>query len=159
MRPVAAAVLAAACMAAGLPRAFADDDLVLTFACEAETQASGVPAESLAWGRAFTVTVPFGEGESLALLDPETAKPRVTVHAADVLPGALRLPGEDAVLLWSRAMSRRAPLVGQAIRANGHVVALVLSRPRDASGDRTLTLFDSERAAAWNGLCREGPAR
>jgi hypothetical protein len=137
--------------------ALADDDVVLAFGCSVEKQASGVSRDSPAWGHEFRVTVPFGEGESLALLDPETARPRITVHAADVLPGALKLPGEDAVLLWSRAMSRRAPLVGQAIRANGHVVTVLLSRPRDGSGDRSLTVFDSESAAAWDGQCRAAP--
>jgi hypothetical protein len=154
MSPARLVALAAALSCGLAGGAAAEDDVVLSFACAVESQASGAPAGGPAWGRELTVTVPFGEGESLALLDPETARPRVTVHPADVLPGALRLPGEDAVLLWSRAMSRRAPLVGQAIRANGHVVTVLLSRPRDAGGDRTLTLFDSEGAATWDGQCR-----
>jgi hypothetical protein len=156
MRAAASAALVLALSAFLAGPAAAEDDVVLSFACAIERQASGTPAAGPAWGRDFTATVPFGEGESLALLDPETANPRVTVHAADVLPGALRLPGEDAVLLWSRAMSRRAPLVGQAIRANGHVVAVLLSRPRDDAGGRSLTLFDSESASAWDGQCRQG---
>lgn len=139
-------------LVAALPAGAAqgEDEPVLRLACTLQQDAA-VPGP--VWGRSFAATLPFGEGRSLALLDPETGRPAMTVHAADVLAGALRLPGEEAVLLWTRAMSRRAPLVGQAIRANGHGVTLLLSRPEGEGGARSLTLFDSEGARAWSGSC------
>jgi hypothetical protein len=136
--------------------AAADDDVVLTFACDL-AHAADSPAATPDWGDAFTVTVPFGEGESLALLDPESGKVRATIHASDVLAGTLRLPQETATLVWTRAMSRRAPLVGQAARSDGHLVVLALAAPRGGSGARALQLFDTASARAWNGQCRQAP--
>jgi hypothetical protein len=145
----AALVLILAALPAGGARG--EDEAVLRLACTLREGAAAVPSAP-AWGRSFAATVPFGEGHSLALLDPETGRPTTTVHSADVLAGRLGLPGEEAVLLWTRAMSRRAPLVGQAIRPNGHGVTLLLARPA-GDGGRSLTLFDSETATAWQGTC------
>lgn len=131
------------------------DDTVLSFSCELTRPADG-PA-SPDWGATFSITVPFGEGESLALLDPETGAVRATIHASDVLAGTLRLPQETLTLVWTRAMSRRAPLVGQAVRGDGHVVVLAVAAPRAGSGARLLQVFDTASALAWPGQCNPLP--
>lgn len=122
------------------------------FACRIGS-AAGEASVFPVWGREFSVTVTFGEGESLALLDPETGAPQGMVHRSDVLTGQFVAPAETGTIVWTRANSRRAPLVGLTVRSDGHVVTLMLDRAAASGPERALTVLDSASAAIWRGSC------
>lgn len=149
MRPCAAAALAAML---SVP-ARAETTMQLRFDCKLGTSPAPAAQASPAWGSAFTASIAFGEGESLALLDPETKAPQGTVHGADVLAGQFAAGSETATLLWTRAHSSRGALVGLAIRPDGHVVTLVLERSAGGRDNRRVSVLDSASSKAWPGVC------
>src|SRR5579871_197708 len=111
--PIAAALLAA-------PLAHAGD---LVFACKGEAAPESHAASSGAV--AFKASAHFGEGDLLALADPETKQVARVLYDAEVVSGALTFDdGSEAAIVWTRLSGATGPLVGQAVASDGDALAL-----------------------------------
>jgi hypothetical protein len=103
---------------------------------------------------AFAVSATFGEGEILALVDPETKAVERTLYDAEATSGALRFKdGSEATIVWTRMSGVSGPLLGQAIASDGDVVALSIDRAPDSSAGRPFTLFRAAGADLYRGVC------
>lgn len=106
-----------------------------------------------AWGDAFTVSVPFGEGAALALIDPESQAVRSMVYGADVLVGVFSVSGDEWPVVWTRATSTRAALLGQVVRSDGHLITVVMGRAPSVGSNRDGRIFDTQSNMAWRLNC------
>lgn len=135
--------------------------------CAVEPGADGASPD---WGRAFSVGIPFGEGVGLALIDAETQAVIRMAYAADVLAGRFQAGSEDLPLTWTRATAARAPLVGLAIRGDGHLLTIVIDRAGAASAAgpssgaitrqplRAARVHDTRAQATWAAQCQPAAA-
>ena len=141
MRRIAALLVAAVLLGGAGP---------MTLQCSVPPGPDGTSPD---WGRAFIVTVPFGEGAGLALVDAETQRPIRMAYAADVLDGRFQSGAEDIPLIWTRATSARAPLIGQAIRSDGHILTLSIDRAIQGQAVRIARLHDTKAKTTWSADC------
>ncbi len=104
----------------------------------------------------FEVSVRFGEGEILALVDPETSKVETALYDAEVTSGSLRIKTGDVLpIVWTRLSGVTGPLIGEAIASDGDVLALSVEG-QEASGEgRPFALFAAADASAYRGVCKE----
>jgi hypothetical protein len=94
-------------------------------------------------------------GELVALTNPENGKIVRLVHDAEALSGTLRIEGEDdALVVWTRASSTRARLVGHALRSTGDLYAITLASPEGPIATRTFGLYDTATETLRHGTCR-----
>jgi hypothetical protein len=102
----------------------------------------------------FETDVPFGEGNFLALSNPETGKVEKLVYPMEVLTGSFRqerAPPEEIV--WTLATSKRGEFVGQVVRSDGQILSLTIaSAPKD-SAERPFLLFDTAAGSLYRGSC------
>lgn len=136
------AALAAAVLAGGAAP--------MTLQCRLDPASGGALPD---WGGSFTATVPFGEGVGLALVDPESQKVQRMAHGADVLDGAFAAGDETAILVWTRATSARAALIGQAIRGDGHLLTISVARAGAGDAPRAVQVYDTRPDQKWTGAC------
>lgn len=126
-------------------------------ALEMKCRLIDVPAASAPaapdWGRSFSVSVPFGDGQGLALVDPDSQAILRMLYAADVAVGQFVTPAEEAPITWTRASSVRARLLGQVIRSDGNLITLAIDRLPENGLDRGARVFDSASGLAWTGAC------
>ena len=102
----------------------------------------------------FAVSVSFGEGEILALIDPETKAVERTLYDAESTYGSLRFnDGYETTVVWTRMSGAAGPLLGQAIASDGDVIALSIARAPEGSSDRPFVLFATASAALYRGTC------
>jgi hypothetical protein len=102
----------------------------------------------------FEVSVSFGEGEILALVDPETKAVERTLYDAESTYGSLRVKdGSEATVVWTRTSGAAGPLLGQAIASDGDVIALSIGRAPEGSSDRPFVLFAAASASVYRGTC------
>ncbi|HZZ61930.1 MAG TPA: hypothetical protein VFE63_12265 [Roseiarcus sp.] len=104
----------------------------------------------------FEVSLRFGEGEILALIDPETSKVDTILYDAEVTSGSLRFKGEnERRVIWTRLSGVMGPLVGEAVDSDGDIVALSIERRAPDGGGRPFALFDASGGSAYRGVCRQ----
>lgn len=108
---------------------------------------------SPAWGDSFTVSVPFGEGAGLALIDPENQSVRSLVYGAEVLVGAFSAGGDEWPVVWTRATSARAALLGQVVRSDGHIITVEIRRAQLPGSNRDGQIYDTQSTTAWHLNC------
>ncbi len=102
----------------------------------------------------FEVSISFGEGEILALVDPESSKVEKVIYDAELTSGSMRLAdGYEATIVWTRMSGSAGPLVGQAITGDGDVIALSVDRAAAGSTERPFVLFAAASASAYRGTC------
>ena len=102
----------------------------------------------------FEVLVRFGEGEILALVDPETSKVDTALYDAEVASGEMRLKSEDAMrVIWTRLSGDTGPLIGEAIAGDGDLLALSVERQEAGGERRPFALFAAAGATAYRGVC------
>lgn len=103
----------------------------------------------------FEVSVQFGEGEMLALVDPETSKVETVLYDAEVTSGLLRFKGgDDRRIVWTRMSGQTGPLVGEAVASDGDIVALSIERRTTDVDERPFALFAAAGGSAYRGVCR-----
>lgn len=119
----------------------------MSLACELN-QPDGPP-----WGTSFHLSVPFGEGAGVALVEPDSQHVVAMLHSADVLVGAFTVAGDTARILWTRASSARAPLLGLVIQSDGNLLTIRVDRPSGNPVTRALKLFDTATDTVWPGHC------
>jgi hypothetical protein len=103
----------------------------------------------------FQLSVRFGDGFLIALTEPQTGKVDRLVYDAEVLTGTLHRPGSPAqTIVFTRATSLRASLVGTGITSNGDLVSLVIRSAATGQSDRAFTLFETAGATLLHGSCR-----
>jgi hypothetical protein len=89
----------------------------------------------------FEVSITFGEGELLALVDPETSKVDKIIYDAESTSGSLILgEGYETTIVWTRTSGATGPLVGQAITSDGDVIGLSIE-PARAGSEQPFVLF------------------
>ena len=104
----------------------------------------------------FEVSAAFGEGEILALVDPETRKLEQPLYDAETTSGPLRFgDGDAATIVWTRMSGRDGPLTGEAVLSDGNVAALSIDRPSEAAGARPFILFLAADVSLYRGVCSE----
>ena len=102
----------------------------------------------------FEVSVQFGEGEILALVDPETSKVETVLYDAEVTSGLLRFKGgDDRRIIWTRMSGLIGPLVGQAVASDGDIIALSIERRTTEADERPFALFAAAGGSAYRGVC------
>ncbi len=106
----------------------------------------------------FEVTAHFGEGEILAMVDPDTSKIELILYDAEVTSGSLRFKdGDERRVIWTRMSGVTGPLVGEAIASDGNVVALSIEQEARDGVERPFALFSAADGSAYRGVCRPGP--
>lgn len=102
----------------------------------------------------FEVSVRFGEGEILALVDPETSRVKTVLYDAEVKSGSLRFKdGDEKRVVWTRLSGATGPLVGEALASDRDVIALSVDR-QAPDGGRPFALFAAAGGRAYRGDCR-----
>jgi hypothetical protein len=107
------------------------------------------------WGTGFHLSVPFGEGAGVALVEPDSQRVMAMLHSSDVLVGVFAVAGDTARILWTRASSARAPLLGVVIQSDGHLLTIQVDRPFGNPATRPLKLFDTATDTIWPGHCSQ----
>ncbi len=104
----------------------------------------------------FQVSIPFGEAAGVAQIEPESQHVIAMLYAADVLVGAFVSEGETGKILWTRASSARATLVGLIMRSDGNILTIKVERKPGGTARRGFKAFDSATDRVWFGYC-SGP--
>ena len=125
----------------------------LALVCRIEKPLTSAERAEPDWGSDFTLTVPFGEGSGLALVDPDTQRIERMLFASDVLIGQFSAHGASETVAWTRASSARAPLLGHIIRSDGHMIVVSLARAGETAAARTVRLYETASGALWSGRC------
>jgi len=131
----------------------------VTLAC-AGRLAFGLAPPSFASGSelTFEASVTFGEGEILALVDPETKAVERVLYDAESTSGSLRFKdGDESTIVWTRMSGAAGPLLGQAIASDGDVATLSIERAPEGSRDRPFVLFATASASLYRGTCAARP--
>ena len=85
----------------------------------------------------FEVSATFGEGATVALVDPETSAIRQPLYDAETTIGHLRfVSGEEATIVWTRMSGADGALMGGAILSDGDVLALTVERAAQGATQR-----------------------
>lgn len=104
----------------------------------------------------FEISVRFGEGEILALVDPETSKVETALCDAEVTSGSLRIKSGDLLpIVWTRLSGATGPFIGEAIASDGDVLALSVEGQEAGGQGRPFALFAAADASAYRGVCKE----
>lgn len=102
---------------------------------------------------ALEVSATFGEGEILALVEPQTRKIEPPLYDAEATSGALRFSDGDATtIIWTRMSGRDGPLLGVAVLSDGDVLTLSVDRPSGGAG-RAFALFLAADSSLYRGHC------
>jgi hypothetical protein len=112
---------------------------------------NGAPARATI---AFEVTVPFGDGDFLALANPETGKPEKLLRDMEVLSGSFRIEREaPQTIVWTRTAGRSGSLTGQVIGSDGEIFSLTIAGAPAGFMERPFVLFSSAAGALTRGSC------
>jgi hypothetical protein len=107
----------------------------------------------------FEVSVTFGEGAIVALVDPETGAIRQSLYDAESTSGRIRFgDGEETTIVWTRMSGLGGALVGEAIMSDGDVLTLTIERGSDAAVERPFVLFAAASASLFRGACTAAAA-
>lgn len=125
----------------------------LELSCRISTSSPDAGPATPEWGETFTASVPFGEGSGLALIDPESQAVRSMVYGTDVLVGSFSASGNEWPVMWTRATSARAALLGQVVRSDGNLISLVIGRAQPSGSTRDGQIYDTQSTKAWRLQC------
>jgi hypothetical protein len=102
----------------------------------------------------FEVSATFGEGATVALVDPETSAIRQPLYDAETAVGHLKFSGgEETTIVWTRMSGSDGALMGGAILSDGDVLALTIERAAQGTPQRPLILFSAASASLVRGTC------
>ena len=108
----------------------------------------------------FEVSATFGEGATVALVDPETNAIRQPLYDAETTVGHLRFAGgEETTIVWTRMSGAAGALMGEAIMSDGDVLALTVDPVAQGTAQRPFTLFAAASASIVRGTCVPAPQR
>jgi hypothetical protein len=117
------------------------------------SEGRGPPSFASAGEAKFTVTATFGDGATVALVDPETSKVLKPLYDAETTIGQLGFAGgEETTIVWTRMSGADGALMGEAILSDGDVLALTVD-PAQGTAQRSFTLFAAESATLVRGTC------
>jgi hypothetical protein len=133
--------------------ALADDSAPLTLECAGEL-AFSLPLAKSANAISFLTTVPFGEGNFLALANPETGKIERPLYDMEVLSGSFQVAERPPeAIVWTRTSGRSGELIGQAIASDGQIFSLAIQKAAAGSALRPFVLFGTAAATLYRGNC------
>ena len=102
----------------------------------------------------FGVSATFGEGATIALVDPETNAIRQPLYDAETTIGHLKFSGgEETTIVWTRMSGADGALMGEAILSDGDVLALTIERAAQGTAQRPFVLFAAASASLVRGTC------
>jgi hypothetical protein len=102
----------------------------------------------------FEVNATFGEGATVALIDPETSAVLKPLYDAETTIGQLRFgAGEETTVVWTRMSGAEGALIGEAIMSDGDVLALTIDRAAQGTAQRPFVLFAATSASLIRGTC------
>ena len=152
-----------------MPLASADDSDVagakenssITFGCSGHAPDEKNPPHFASGAEVkFEVSAIFGEGATVALVDPETSAIRQPLYDAETTIGHLRfVGGEEATIVWTRMSGADGALTGGAILSDGDVLALTVERAAQGATQRPFVLFAAASASLVRGTCAPAAAR
>ncbi len=126
----------------------------ITFDCTGQTSdGRGSPPFASGGEVKFTVSATFGEGATVALVDPETSALLRPLYDAETTVGRLRFgDGEETTVVWTRMSGVDGALMGAAIMSDGDVLALTIEQ-RPQGKARPFVLFAASSASLARGTC------
>jgi hypothetical protein len=127
----------------------------ITLDCTGRTSAEkGFPSFATGGEAKFTVTATFGEGATLALINPETSAVVKPLYDAETTIGHLTFGGgEEATIVWTRMSGVEGALMGEAIMSDGDVLALTVDPTLQETMQRPFSLFAAVSASLFRGTC------
>ncbi|MGB7972953.1 MAG: hypothetical protein WCF81_01095 [Roseiarcus sp.] len=97
----------------------------------------------------FEVSATFGEGATVALVDPETSAVLKPHYDAETTIGHLQfVRGEETTIVWTRMWGSNGALMGEAILSDSDVLALTIERAVQGATQRPFILFAAASASA-----------
>ncbi len=132
----------------------------ITFDCSGRTSEGRGPPSFASGGEAkFTVSATFGEGATVALVDPETSAVLEPLYDAETTVGHLRFSdGEETTIVWTRTSGVDGALLGEAIMSDGDVLALTIEQGPQGK-TRAFVLFAASSASLVRGTCAAAARR
>ncbi|HEY5205781.1 MAG TPA: hypothetical protein VIJ63_14440 [Roseiarcus sp.] len=104
-------------------------------------------------GVRLEVSATFGEGATVALIDPET-KAVTPLYDAESTSGRLKFSdGEETTIVWTRMSGTEGALVGEAIMSDGDVLALTIEPAAQGTPRRAFVLFAAPPPSLFRGSC------
>ena len=102
----------------------------------------------------FEVNATFGEGATVALIDPETSAVLKPLYDAETTIGQLRFGGgEETTVVWTRMSGADGALMGEALLSDGEALALTIERAAQGTADRSFLLFAAAQPSLVRGTC------
>jgi hypothetical protein len=123
--------------------------------CNGRTSEGKAPPPFASGGEtAFAVTATFGDGATIALIDPQTSAVLKPLYDAETTIGLLRFGGgEETTIVWTRMSGADGALMGEAILSDGDVLSLTIDRAAQGIAQRPFTLFAAASASLIRGTC------
>lgn len=126
----------------------------ITFVCMGQTSEGKEPPSLASAETKFTVSATFGEGVTVALIDPETSAVLKPLYDAETTVGHLRFgDGEETTIVWTRMSGAAGALMGEAIMGDGDVLALTIEQESQGRAQRPFVLFAAASASLVRGTC------
>jgi hypothetical protein len=150
---VAIATIQVACAGAGSDR---DQHLTeqLTMTCNGRVAAS-VANSPQNREIAFEVRIHTDDGNLLGLVDEESGRVQRLAYDAEISIGSIRFSdGVAQELMWTREKNNGGDFIGEAIRGDGQISALRISKANPISPDYDFVLFETESRSMSEGACR-----
>lgn len=132
----------------------------VTFDCTGRiSEGTGPPSFASGGEAKFTVSATFGEGATVALVDPETSAVIEPLYDAETTAGRLRFgDGEETTIVWTRMSGDDGALMGAAIMSDGDVLALTIGQGPQGK-TRPFLLFAASSASLARGTCTTAARR
>jgi hypothetical protein len=129
--------------------------LNITFDCAGRaSEGRGLPSFASGGEAKFTVSATFGEGATVALVDPETSAVLKPLYDAETTIGHLRFgDGEETTIVWTRMSGADGALMGAAIMSDGDVLALTINPAPQGTTQRSFIVFSAASASLVRGTC------
>jgi hypothetical protein len=145
--------MALALLSGSFGAALGEESEQLRLSCVGElAYGEGLPAAGPTLS--FETTIPFGEGSFIALTDPQTGGVQSLVYDMEALKGSFEIKGGPTeMIVWTRATSRKAGLVGQVIGGDGDILSLAIRSAPSGSTRRPFVLFGSAGSSLYRGSC------
>jgi hypothetical protein len=153
-----ASILLGVCASLPPPLAWADNSGIagakenasITFDCAGQVPDAKNPPQFAGGAEVkFEVSATFGEGATVALVDPETSAVLKPLYDAETTTGHLRFSnGEETTIVWTRMSGAEGALVGGAIMSDGDVLALTIEQGSEAT-QRPFVLFAAAPASLF----------
>jgi hypothetical protein len=133
----------------------------ITFDCTGrESGGRSLPSFASGGQAKFTVSATFGEGATVALIDPETGAVLKPLYDAETTVGRLRFgDGEETTVVWTRMSGADGALMGAAIMSDGDVLALTIDPAPQGAAQRPFVLFAAASANLVRGTCGAATSR